>query len=153
MLEFSHMMYLLFSLFAVSLSVIGLWKASKKNQVFEETPYLAVLGIFVWGDAIVFGFFWALAGLMVYLTNSVALMWLIYSVFWVVRSFGESIYWFNQQFSTITRNPPERLIGFRFFKNDSVWFAYQIWWQCVTVISIIASIYFGYVWIDSLKLG
>ena len=142
-------MFLLFSLFALALSGIGLWK-STKHHAFEETPYLAVLGIFVWGDAIIFGLFWALAGAVVYLTNSVPLIWLIYSVFWVVRSFGESIYWFNQQFSTINRNPPERLKGFRFYKNDSVWFAYQIWWQCVAVVAIIASVYFGHIWLKTI---
>lgn len=140
----------LFALLAVSVSLIGLWK-STHHQAFEETPYLAVFGMFVWGDAIVFGLFWALAGAVVFLTQSQSLMWLIYSVFWVVRSFGESIYWFNQQFSTINRNPPERLKGFRFYKNDSVWFAYQIWWQCVAVVSIIASIYFAHVWLTTVR--
>jgi hypothetical protein len=141
---------LIFTAVALCSSLLGLWKSMHK-QAFSETPQLAVFGIFVWGDAIIFGLFWALAGVLVFLTKSEALMWLIYSVFWVVRSFGESIYWFNQQFSTINRNPPERLRGFRFYKNDSVWFAYQIWWQCVTVVAILASIYFGYVWLTTLR--
>lgn len=142
-------MYLLFSVFSLLLTLIGLWKSTKKNQVFEETPYLSWLGIFVWGDAVIFGVFWAIAGLVVYLTHSIELMWLIYSVFWVVRSFGETIYWFNQQFSSINRNPPERLKGFRFYKNDSIWFAYQIWWQCIAVVSIIATIYFAHLWLGT----
>jgi hypothetical protein len=79
--------------------------------------------------------------------NDWLLFWLIVSVFWAVRSWGETIYWLNQQFSTIERNPPKKHILYPIFHNDSVWFVHQIIWQCVTVISIVVSLYFGRLWL------
>jgi len=60
------------------------------------------------------------------------------------------MYWLHQQFSTLERNPPKSLLGYRFFGNDSIWFVYQIFWQCVTVIAVIASIYTAWLWLGSL---
>lgn len=121
---------------------------SKKGKAYELTPYLLPLGIIAWGDAVVFGLFWTGASLVSYLLNDWILFLLIISVFWVVRSLGETIYWFNQQFSqkVSEANKPENLMLHSIFRNDSIWFVYQIIWQCVTVISIIATIYFARLW-------
>lgn len=113
----------------------------KKHNPFGETPILFWLGIFVWGDAIVIGMFWILVSLISLLLNSWILFLLLVSVFWVVRSLGETIYWINQQFSPIIRNPSKNLRGFRWFKNDSIWFIYQIIWQCICVIAILTTIF------------
>lgn len=128
----------------------GLYESVKKKNSFGETAFLSWLGIFVWGDAVIIGLFWFLSSLVCLLVKDWILFLLILSVFWVVRSMGETSYWFNQQFSTINRNPPERLRGYRLFKNDSIWFIYQIYWQCVTVVSIIATIYFANLWLRSI---
>ena len=40
--------------------------------------------------------------------------WLVVSLFWVVRSTGEMIYWLNQQFSELNKNP----IGYFTFNHD-----------------------------------
>jgi|SRR3989338_2770146 len=125
----------------------GLNESKDKKNAFGQTPYLLPLGIFVWGDATVFGLFWALVSLVVLFLKDWILLLLIISVFWVIRSLGETIYWINQQFSSVNRNPPERLIGYSIFKNDSIWFIYQIVWQCVAVISVIFSIYFAKIWL------
>jgi hypothetical protein len=121
---------------------------SKKGKAYELTPFLLPFGIIAWGDAVVFGLFWTGVSLVSYFLNDWILFLLIISVFWVVRSLGETIYWFNQQFSqkAYDWNKPEKLLFHSIFKNDSIWFVYQIIWQCVTVVSIIATIYFTRLW-------
>lgn len=120
---------------------IGILKC-KKNCSYTEVPFLFFSGTFVWGDALVFGPFWFFVSLFILVAQEWILFPLTFSVFWLVRSLGETIYWLNQQFSTLERNKPHRLIGYRFVKNDSVWYLYQIFWQCISVISAIASFYF-----------
>ena len=125
----------------------GLKECISKNNSFGLTPYLLPFGIFVWGDAVIFGFFWLLVSGIILLLNNWILFLLVVSVFWVVRSLGETIYWLNQQFSKINRNPPEKIWFYKYFKNDSVWFIHQIIWQCITVSSIIITIYLVKIWL------
>lgn len=143
----------LFLFFSIANGVIflkALHECKSKNNPFGLTRWLAPIGAFVWGDAVVFSIFWLLVSLVCWWFNDALLFWLIVSVFWAVRSLGETTYWFNQQFSTIEREPPKSLIGFSIFKNNSIWFVHQIVWQCVAVVAIIASVYFGHAWLNSL---
>jgi hypothetical protein len=121
---------------------------NKKNP-FGLTHFLTVEGIFVWADAVIFAPFWIIASILG-LIFGWTLFLLIVSLFWLVRSFGETIYWFNQQFSTLERNPPKSLMFHDIFHNDSIWFVYQIFWQCVSVFAIISSLYFARAWILTL---
>ena len=125
----------------------GFFLSSQRNKVFTETPWLWWLGIFVWGDAIIIGTFWFLASLTTWLLKDWILFLLIISIFWLVRSIGETIYWFLEQFSTITRNEPKNLWGYRWVKNDSIWFLNQIFWQCITVVTSITSLYLAKLWL------
>ncbi len=136
-----------FALVSLFVFLKGFFESAKKGNAYGETVNLFWMGIFVWADAVVFGAFWFLSALISYILHDWVLFLLILSVFWAIRSLGETIYWFNQQFSTIDRNPPKNLRGYRFFKNDSIWFVYQIYWQCVTVASIIFTIYFAHQWL------
>lgn len=123
------------------------WECWRNKKSYSLTPHLTLYGAFVWGDMVVFGLFWSLVSLVTLLLNDWILFLLIISVFWVVRSVGETIYWFNQQFSRINRNPPEHhKILYKIFHNDSVWFVYQIYWQCITVVSLIAILYLTRLW-------
>lgn len=128
----------------------GVKESIRKKQSFKLTPSLFPLGIFVWGDAIVIGPFWVIISLIAYFSNDWLLFLLTISVFWLVRSLGETIYWLNQQFSLVNRNPPEKLIGYQLIKSNSIWFIYQIFWQCVTVISTITTIYLSAQWLKKI---
>ena len=139
------MMFLFFLNLYVFLK--GFYEVKYKKNPFGLTRSLFFLGIFVWGDAVIFGAFWMIVSIVIFLLKNWYLFFLIISVFWTIRSFGEIIYWLNQQFSSINRNLPETLIGKNIFPKDSIWFVYQIFWQCVAVISIIFSIYFSYQWL------
>jgi hypothetical protein len=121
-----------------------------KQNPFGLTYPLVFIGSFVWGDAVIFGLFWTLASLVTWWLKDWNLFLLIVSLFWVVRSLGETIYWLNQQFSSLNRNPIQALPLIHIFHNDSIWFVYQIIWQCTTVISVIFSIYFAWAWLGHL---
>jgi hypothetical protein len=129
------------------LFIKGFYESNKKKNAYGLTILLFPFGIFVWGDAVIFGLFWTLSSIATLLLKDWILFLLFISVFWLVRSAGETIYWFNQQFSPIKRNPPETLPLYKFFHNDSIWFIYQISMQCICVISIIFSIYFAHLWL------
>ena len=142
MLGWQKIIVIIWGLFSLALSLKGFYESSAKKNVYGLTPHLFPFGIFVWGDAVIFGIFWTLVSVAVLILKDWILFLLIISVFWVVRSFGEAIYWLNQQFSTINRNPPEKLMFYKLFKNDSVWFIYQIFWQSITVVFFFFFIYF-----------
>lgn len=136
--------YLIFSLIVF---IKGYHQSIIKKNPFGTTKYFFWLGIFAWGDGIIIGPFWTLASLVSFLIKDWNLFLLIISVFWLVRSFGETIYWLNQQFVKKESNYHQRIWGYSFFKNDAILFIYQIFWQCVTVISIISMIYFANLWL------
>ena len=133
-------------------SSIGFAKAIVES-VFRKNPFGYVwhiynfTGAYVWADQVVFGIFWSIACLISLILNDWIFFLLIFSVFWVVRSFGETVYWLNQQFSPRNLNPTERFWLHKLFPGESVWFVYQIMQQCILVISIISSIYFSKLWL------
>lgn len=148
MQNWQKLFLLLYSLLSLAVFAKGFYECKFRKNAFGLTPYLFFFGIFVWGDVVVFGLFWTGVSLTSLILNDWILFLLVISVFWVVRSLGETIYWFNQQFTGLNKNPANKLPLYSIFENDSVWFIYQIFWQCVTVVSIIFSIYFTKLWLD-----
>lgn len=129
---------------------IGVYHSKKRNYL--GVCYLFYpLGAYVWADAVIFGLFFTLSSLVLYHLKNWNLFCAFYFVFQSVRTLGESIYWFNQQFSTVNRNPGKRQWPHLFFKDEyTTWFVYQIMWQCVCVVSTILAIYFSSLWIRSI---
>lgn len=138
----------MYELISLLVMIKGFFEVYKKDNAFGGgSVLLFLLGVFVWGDAVIIGAFWILTMTICLLLNDWNLFLLVISLFWIVRSVGEIAYWIGQQFSPIMRNPPKNLMGYRWFKNDSIWFVYQVFWQCVLVISITASIYLANQWV------
>lgn len=120
-----------------------------KKNVFGLAKLSGLLGIFVWGDAYVIVPFWLLTSIIVISLSDWYLFMLILSIFWAVRSSGEIIYWICEQFAVQHRNPPHTLKFYKFVNNDSIWFLYQLFWQCILVISIVCAIYFTFLWLGN----
>ena len=99
---------LVFTITTLVISIKGFYQSAQEKNALGDTPALFWLGIFVWGDATVVGPFWTLAALSSLLLQDWVLFLLLVSTFWLVRSGGEILYWFLQQFSTIERNPPKK---------------------------------------------
>jgi hypothetical protein len=133
---------IIYAIFAFTGSIKGFVESRKGRSYFKpKWGVYNLIGAFVWGDVLVFGIFWALASLASYFMNDWILFLLFISIFWLIRAWGETVYWLNQQFSSVVRVKPSDLWFYKYFKNDSVWFVYQIFWQCIMVISAVASIY------------
>lgn len=139
--------YTLINLFVFLMS----WNQSvkHKNAFGLATPF-QFLGVFVWGDSLVICFFWIFTALIFFIFNDWTGFLLSLSVFWAIRSFGEIVYWINEQFAIKHRNAPEKMLLHSKLGNDSVWFVYQIFWQCVLVVSIMCSLYLGAIWIKGI---
>lgn len=139
--------FLAFILLNVFIFLYALWQCAFRNNPFGRC-HLAILGSFVWGDAVIFSLFWVgLSGLTYFFVRNINFFIFSTAVFFAVRGFGEVVYWLNQQFSKINRNPPENFLIERIFPGESVWFAYQIFWQVVIVVSVIFAVYFGFRWL------
>lgn len=150
MLIWQKLLILCYGIFSLIIAFVGLKKSSKKMGGWGHTPWIAWTGAFVWADVVIFGFFWFIVSAISLIVNDWITFWFLWSIFWVVRSLGETIYWFNQQFTPLGHNAPEKLRGYRFFKDQSLWFVYQIIWQCINVFAIVALIYFGKIWLAGL---
>lgn len=122
----------------------GFYQSAVKKNPYGKSVWIQAYGAFVWGDAAVFGIFWAMATLLSYYLGNWTLFLLFISTFLLVRSIGETIYWFLQQFTHKPLDPPETLPFHTLFPKNSIWFVYQIFWQCVTVLSIISTVYLFY---------
>ena len=133
---------ILFGLISLITTIVSYFNIASKNNPFGLTPkFLNLFTIFVWGDGLPIGLFLTLTTLISLYLNHWNLFLLFMSTFFLVRSVGETIYWLNEQFSSLKRNPPETLTGFKIYKNDSIWFAYQIFWQCLSAIFFVLSLY------------
>jgi hypothetical protein len=59
----------------------------------------------------------------------------------MVRSAGEVVYWLLQQFAVTKRDAPETLFCHSIFPGESIWFAYQVFWQLVLVVSVVSLVF------------
>lgn len=143
----------LYGIIAFVSFVTGFRACYYRNKAYEETPIYGLLyTAFVRADTVIFGLFWALACLITIILSDFLLFLLVLSLFWLVRSIGETLYWFFQQFTPRPGNDPAKFkLHYKIFKNDSVWFVHQIYWQCFTVITTITTIYIANAWLKSLS--
>lgn len=136
-----------FTAYSLAAFMKGAKESYKGKNTHGPTGIYALTGAFVWADAVVFGLFWAITSFVSMFLRDWTLFLLFQSIFWTVRAWGESVYWFNQQFSKKTKvRPKDMRLTFKFFRNESVWFVRQIQWQCVMVVGIICTIYLAKVW-------
>ncbi len=128
--------FLFLSIFSLIVFIQSVYQSVRKKNSYQKTPFLFPLGIFVWGDGVIVGLFWFVIGSIGFIYQDTRSFLILFFLFWLVRALGEIIYWIDQQFSSINRNPPERLSGYFLVKNDSIWFLYQLFWQMVMIGAI-----------------
>ncbi len=139
-------------LFSV-LSSVKAYFACKSKSTILARPWKACepFGSFVWADHIIIGPFWILASFFCFVLQDFTLFLLIVSVFWLIRSGGETFYWFLQQFHPRVGNEPEQFWINKHVPGEAVWFLHQIFWQCISVVALICSAFFAVSWISSLS--
>jgi len=140
MTDWQQIIIIVYGLIGLSLFVAGLFYCLK-GRSYGKWFGLNIVGAFVWGDAIIFGLFWAIvASLFLYLHSWLWFL-IVLCTFWLIRSIGETIYWFLNQFIPLKHNKPENFFFYRLVRNDSVYFIAQIWWQCLATVFLALLIY------------
>lgn len=118
-----------------------------KRNPFGLTRWLFPLGIFVWGDGLLISIFWLLLSVAAFMLQDAWFWFCAISLFWLVRSLGEVVYWLLQQFMRPDTNHPGSLWGNGLYQGESIWFAYQVAWQCAAVVSGLVCAYSAYQWL------
>lgn len=138
-----------FGLLALCTFFVALQKCkTHEGRVGKPYKVCELYGSFVWMDHIILGPFWFLVTLTTLLLNDMLLFLLIVSVFWLVRSCGETLYWFLQQFHPRKGNEPEKFWINKVVPGQGVWFLNQLFWQCITVITVITTLYLSWLWLS-----
>jgi hypothetical protein len=104
-----------------------------------------IIGAFVWEDLLVFSLFQVLCGTITLLTNDFRLFILLFVVFWIVRSSGEALYMFLEQF-IVPKNYPHYISSHfapfrRFFgpvSDQKCFILLQVFQQTLLVFSLTA---------------
>lgn len=125
----------LFGIGALVACILGVRQTYSLKNPYGLTPLLLPYGAFVWGDAVLFGLFWTGICAVSYFSANTRFFLVASSIFWMVRSAGEVVYWLLQQFATTKRDLPETLTGHSLFPGESIWFAYQVGWQIAFIIA------------------
>lgn len=108
------------------------------------------IGAFVWEDLFVFSLANVIGSVTVLLLDDVRYAFLFADIFWIVRSLGETFYWFLQQFnqpaeyphnSYMWNNQPILDQVFGDVSNQKYFILFQISWQVITVFSVLFLIF------------
>lgn len=148
---YEQLIIAVYGLGAFLLWIKSVYEIKQKNNPYGVAQYGLPYGGFVFADYLVFGAFWTIASFTLFLIGDFLLFLLTLSVFWLIRSIGEALYWFLQQFSSLShKNPPERFFIHKYVKPaDAIWFINQIYWQCLSVIFTVTTIYLAHLWLSS----
>jgi hypothetical protein len=146
LLPWQNIFLIFLEIFSFFVFLKSFYESKYRKNVFGLTRPLLPLGIFVWADGVVLGIFWQLVSVLSLIAKSWLLFLLLVSIYWTVRGVGETIYWLNQQFSILNRNPPCTLPWQNIFHNDSIWFIHQLIWQCITVFGLLGTIHLLHLW-------
>lgn len=146
-MNFWQIILIVFGLYSLTALLKGYYKTKIKNNPYGLSYWFNPISSYVWADAVVFGAFFFFVSFLCLVLNDFILFLLIFSVFWTVRSIGESIYWFLEQFAVQHRNPEHTLWFSKWFPKNSSWIANQIINQCIATVGIVLSVYLFSVWI------
>lgn len=136
----------LVAIYSLAGFVKGYKETKIKNNPYGLSIWFNLISSYVWADAVVFGLFFFFTAVVTLILQDFVLFLLVFSVFWTVRSVGESIYWFLEQFAPNHRNPEHTLWLSKWFPRNSSWIANQIINQCITVIGVISTVYLFRIW-------
>ena len=119
----------------------------------EEVEFIlwaSVFGAFVWEDLFIFSLANAIGSAVVVWLKDNRYILLFVDIFWIVRSLGETFYWFLQQFSQPTQYPhnfyawqwnPVAEQVFGDISDQKYFILFQISWQVMTVFAAVGLVY------------
>jgi hypothetical protein len=120
------------------------FKKSIDNRLFfTDCPKpLKMIGIYVWGDALLFLPFHILIFLFSLISLRFAL--LVWAIFFSIRTLGEVIYWFLQQFGDRKYRPYD--FDFKKLDNHAIYIYYQTIMTIHATVNVTSLIIFIKYW-------
>jgi hypothetical protein len=110
-------------------------------------PWGWPIGAFVWEDLFVFSLLGTITTIIVTVLHDLRVGYLFFLVFWIVRSAGETLYFFLQQFSQPTVYPHQLKDHFKTMhkifgsiSDQKCYILLQIFQQSILVCSLVALI-------------
>lgn len=118
-------------------------KHKTSQDFFTDCPsYMKMIGIYVWGDAYLFVPFHLI--ILIFSIISLPFGLLLWSVFFSIRSLGEVLYWFLQQFGERSYRPHD--FGMKKLDNHAIYIFYQTLMTIHATVAITALIIFIKFW-------
>ncbi len=146
-----------FSLFVFSFFQV---RSHPGEEVIFIYQWAFPLGSFVWEDLLVFSLFYFFAAIITLWRQDLRIALLFFFVFWIVRSSGETLYWFLQQFNQPIEYPHNQYGDFQALRlifgdisYQRTFILLQIFWQSVCVTTTMALILLMINWKDLNQLN
>ena len=139
--------YLALHLFLFALSFYKVFKSKEKLEFIYAWAF--IFGAFVWEDLLVLSFFNIFFAFVVYILGDIKIGIIFLLVFFIVRAFGETIYYFLQQFNSLPPYPHRLHAHFKALRSilgdisdQKCFILGQVLFQCITVLSTVLLILF-----------
>lgn len=139
-----RVLFLLLSLLCLCLFVLAYRHVRHSEETYGFIHMWGIIvGSFVWEDLMIFSVFFMVATFLVAVLCNIRLGLLLLASFWMVRSAGETLYFFLQQFHRPEHPPhniaqhfaPLRLLFGR-ISVQKCYIIMQIFWQTILVAAI-----------------
>ncbi|MCB9806909.1 hypothetical protein H6768_03370 [Candidatus Peribacteria bacterium] len=125
---------ILLVVFFFSLTFIAYRKiVSYKGKIHFTYTWAALMGGFVWEDVLIFSIYGGISSILTLLFRDYRLGILFFLVFWIVRSAGETLYFFLQQFIEPKHDPHAIDNHFVLLRKVFQTLSYQ---QCLIIMQI-----------------
>lgn len=139
--------YVSFFLFVLSVFQVAIGNIGEFQPV-EFGFGLLLYGAFVWADVMVFSLLWIIISIVLLRIKQKEFFWIAYFSYWFIRSSGEVVYSFLQQFHPETKPwliyVPREVMQNNFlghFILKEFWIVYQIFFQSIAVLSLFGLIF------------
>lgn len=148
------MLFLVLSILFLTLAVLAFQRIRQAKGIITFTYHWGFLiGAFIWVDVLIFSLYGCIASAITYFIGEPKIGLLFFIVFWIVRSAGETLYFFLQQFHQPQHHPhniDEHFILLRkVFPNLNTQQCYifmQITWQCILMFSVVSLVWVLMLW-------
>jgi hypothetical protein len=132
------------------LLILSFCKVRNSGEEVTFIPWAYPLGAFVWEDLLIFSLYNVIASVVILLIKDFRFIIVFSLIFWLVRSLGETFYWFLQQFNQPALYPHSEYDWnkggwvkaiFGDLSDQKYFILYQVGWQVISVLCITGLIY------------
>ena len=132
------------------LLILSFCKVRNSGEEVTFITWAYPLGAFIWEDLLVFSFYNILASVIILILKDLRYILVFPLFFWLIRSLGETLYWFLLQFNQPAIYPHSEYdwdkggwVKYLFgdLSDQKYFIIYQIGWQVVSVMCLVGLTY------------